>query len=83
PATKIRFSIPRSTEYYSVPQNVTLKIYDMLGKEVATLVDEYKSAGNYEVIFDASKYNLPSGVYFYQLKVSSFIQTNQCYWRSN
>ncbi|MGQ9644014.1 MAG: hypothetical protein ACUVT3_09170, partial [Ignavibacterium sp.] len=47
PATKIRFSIPRITEYYSVPQNVTLKIYDMLGKEVATLVDEYKSAGNY------------------------------------
>jgi hypothetical protein len=44
---------------------VTLKIYDLLGREVATLVNEEKPAGSYEVEFDAS--NLSSGVYFYQL----------------
>mgnify|MGYP001352926234 FL=1 len=54
---------------------VTLKVFDVLGNEVATLVDEYKSAGSYEVNFDASKYNLPSGIYFYQLRAGSFTQT--------
>jgi hypothetical protein len=54
---------------------VTLKAFDVLGNEVATLVDEYKSAGSYEVNFDASKYNLPSGIYFYQLRAGSFTQT--------
>ena len=72
PATKIRFSIPHSTKYYSVQQNVTLKVYDILGKQVATLVDEYKSAGNYEVILDASKYELTSGVYFYKLTFGKY-----------
>ena len=64
--TKIRFSIPRSTEYYSVLQNVTLKVYDILGDEVATLVNEYKSPGTYEVQFNAG--NLSSGIYYYKLK---------------
>ena len=54
---------------------VTLKIYDVLGKEVATLVNEYKSAGEYKVEFDASV--LPSGVYFYQLKAGSFVETKK------
>ena len=63
--TKIKYSIPRSTEYYSVLQNVTLKIYDILGNEVATLVNEEKPAGIYEVDFNASK--LVSGIYFYRL----------------
>jgi len=48
----------------------TLKIYDVLGKEVATLVNEFKAAGKHEIAFDAS--NLSSGVYFYQLKVENF-----------
>ena len=80
PTTKIRFSIPRSTEYYSVLQKVTLKVYDILGNEVATLVDEYKEPGNYEVEFsiasfgDASSVNrqITSGVYIYKITVGSF-----------
>ena len=46
-----------------------------LGKEVATLINEEKPAGNYEVEFDAS--NLSSGIYFYQLKAGSFIETKK------
>ncbi len=58
---------PNTTIIFSVPfsQKVELSVYDLLGREVATLVNENKSAGNYEVKFDASK--LPSGVYFYRL----------------
>ena len=54
---------------------VTLKIYDVLGKEVAILVNEEKPAGNHETVFDASRFS--SGVYFYQLKVGSFIKTKK------
>ena len=75
PTTKIKFSIPRSTEYHSVQQNVTLKVYDVLGNEIAVLVDEYKPAGMYEVEFDAS--SLSSGVYMYQLRAGSFTQTRK------
>jgi len=54
---------------------VTLKVYDVLGNEAATLVNEYKPAGSYEVEFDAGK--LPSGVYFYQLKAGEYVQTKK------
>ena len=54
---------------------VTLKIYDVLGNEVATLVNENKPAGSYEVEFNGS--NLPSGVYFYQLKAGNNIETKK------
>jgi hypothetical protein len=61
---------------------VSLKIYDILGNEVATLVDEYKPVGTYEVEFNASSgssfrlvRNLSSGIYFYQLKAGNFVQT--------
>ncbi|HTY37155.1 MAG TPA: T9SS type A sorting domain-containing protein, partial [Bacteroidota bacterium] len=64
PSTFIEFSLPHAT-------NVTLKIYNILGQEVATLVDEYCAAGNYKVRFDASK--LTSGVYVYRLKADSFV----------
>jgi hypothetical protein len=50
-----------------------LKVYDVLGNEVVTLVDEYKYPGSYEINFDAS--NLSSGVYFYRLQAGNYIQT--------
>ena len=54
---------------------VKLKVYDILGREIATLVNEEKGAGNYEVEFDAS--SLTSGVYFYRLTASTFITTRK------
>jgi hypothetical protein len=56
-------------------QFVTLKIYDVLGNEIATLVNEEKSAGHYTVEFDGSK--LSSGIYFYQMKAGSFTATKK------
>jgi len=74
PSTKIKYTIPSVTlsassraESRDEGSRVILKVYDVLGDEVATLVNEEKPAGNYEVIFDASK--LSSGVYFYELRV--------------
>ena len=64
PSTIINYQLPKAG-------NVTLKVYDVLGKEVATLVNEEKPAGNYEVEFDAS--NLASGVYYYQLRAGEFL----------
>jgi len=68
PTTSIKYSLPEQ-------QFVSLKIFDILGNEVATLVNENKSAGNYEVNFDAS--NLSSGVYFYHLRASGFTETKK------
>ncbi|MBK6912313.1 MAG: T9SS type A sorting domain-containing protein [Ignavibacteriales bacterium] len=73
PSTKISWQSPAGSWQ-------TLKIYDVLGNEVATLVDEYKPAGRYEVEFDSHSnkgQNLSSGVYFYQLKAGSYIQTRK------
>ena len=53
----------------------TLKVYDVLGNEVAALIDEWKDAGYYRMEFDAS--NLSSGVYFYQLMTQNFLQTRK------
>ncbi len=53
----------------------TLIVYDVLGNEVITLVDEYRNAGIYDIDFDAS--NLSSGIYFYQLKAGDFISTKK------
>jgi hypothetical protein len=68
---------PTTTINYSVAKSgsVELKVYNIMGKEVATLVNEQKGAGNYEVRFDASK--LASGVYFYQLKSGDLILTKK------
>lgn len=68
PSTKINFTIKKES-------NVTLKIYDMLGREVATLVNDRLSSGQHNVIFNAS--NLSSGVYFYRLKADSFVETKR------
>ena len=62
PSTKISWQTP-------VSGYQTLKVYDVLGNEVGTLINEYRPAGNYEVEFDAS--NLSSGVYFYTLAVGN------------
>jgi hypothetical protein len=53
----------------------TLKVYDFLGNEVVTLVDKVQQPGNYEIEFRAS--NLSSGIYFYQLRAGSLIQTKK------
>jgi len=68
---------PTTTIIYQIPELsfVKLKVYDILGYEVSLLVNEEKPAGNYEVEFDGSA--LTSGVYFYQLKVGSFIVTKK------
>jgi hypothetical protein len=58
-----------------VAGNQTLKIYDVLGNEVATLINEYRNAGSYEIDFNAS--SLSSGIYFYRLTAGSFIQTKK------
>ena len=68
PLTKIKYSIPKSGL-------VTLKVYDLLGNEIATLVNEEKQSGIYEVEFDAS--SLSSGIYFYQLQAGGFISTKK------
>jgi hypothetical protein len=73
PSTKIKFEIPDQGR--TVRNLITLKVYDVLGDEITTLVNEELPAGEYEVEFDAT--GLPSGIYFYQLKVGSFIQTKK------
>jgi len=68
---------PITTIYFTIPEggDVTLKVYDVTGKEVATLVNGYKTAQSYEVQFDGV--NLSSGVYFYTLKSDNFTQTKK------
>jgi photosystem II stability/assembly factor-like uncharacterized protein len=56
-------------------QFITLKVYDILGREIATLVNDEKPAGEYEVEFDGA--GLPSGIYFYQLKAGEYIETRK------
>ena len=68
PTTKISWQSPVSSWQ-------TLKVYDVIGNDVATLVDEFRPAGSYEVEFTAS--NLASGIYFYQLKTGSLIETKK------
>ena len=68
PTTTIKYSIPKLSF-------VTIKIYDVLGSEVTTLVNEEKSVGNYELTWNAA--NLSSGVYFYRFQAGSFVQTRK------
>ncbi len=80
PTTTIQYAIPHLAGQANVAlgfslRNVQLKIYDMLGREVATLVNEVKSPGTYEVKFDASQFT--SGVYFYTLQSGNFSSTKK------
>jgi len=68
PTTVIKYSIPEVT-------NVKLKIYDMLGREIRTLVNQEQSAGIYNLEFNAT--NLSSGVYFYRIKAGSFVDSKK------
>ncbi|MEO8231791.1 MAG: LamG-like jellyroll fold domain-containing protein [Ignavibacteriota bacterium] len=68
PSTTISFEIPKQS-------NVLIKVYDVLGNEITTLVNEEKPAGSYQVIFDASA--LSNGVYFYRLQAGSFVETKK------
>ncbi|NCS87860.1 MAG: hypothetical protein CO127_02170 [Ignavibacteria bacterium CG_4_9_14_3_um_filter_36_18] len=68
PSTKINFEIPVRT-------SVLLKVYDLLGNEITTLVNEDRPVGSYEVEFNAS--SLSNGVYFYRLKAGSYIETRK------
>ncbi len=77
PSTKIKFTIPQNDRRET--KNVSLRVFDVLGNEVATLVNEEKPAGNYEVDFSpASSMKYPaSGVYFYQLITEGYIETKK------
>jgi len=68
PATTIKYSL-------AVPSKVILTVFNLLGNEVAVLVDEFKGAGEYELLFDASR--LTSGVYVYQMNVDGFVETKK------
>ncbi|QQS38198.1 MAG: T9SS type A sorting domain-containing protein [Ignavibacteriales bacterium] len=77
PSTTIRYTIPLDVR--SEMREVSLKVYDVLGNEIATLINEEKPAGEYEVEFNpASSIRYPaSGIYFYQLKAGDYIQTKK------
>jgi hypothetical protein len=68
PSTTIQYSIPKASQ-------ISLRVFDALGREVKILVDEFKEAGNYTINFDAS--NIPSGVYFYTISAGEFAQTKK------
>ncbi len=76
PTTKIQFTLPSPSEGEgSGVRFSTLKIYDILGREITTLINKELAPGNYEVEFNAS--TLASGVYFYRLEAGSFFQTKK------
>ena len=76
PTTKIKFTIQSVIrDETNQSQFVNLKVYDILGNEIATLVNEQKPAGTYEVDFNAI--GLTSGIYFYKLMTGNFSQTKK------
>jgi hypothetical protein len=68
PSTKIRYSIPETSK-------VVIKVNDILGNEIATLVKEDKPSGTYEITWNAN--NISSGIYFYRLQVGGYIETKK------
>ena len=76
PSTKIKYSVPDViASGAKQSQLVTIKVYDVLGREVATLVNEEKEAGRFEVVFDAR--TLTSGIYFYTMEADKFIDVKK------
>ena len=73
PSTKIKYTIPAVGT--SLMKFVQLKVFDVLGNEVATLVNEYKPAGEHEIEFNAS--DLTSGIYFYQIRIGGYLETKK------
>ncbi|MBU0474675.1 MAG: Ig-like domain-containing protein [Bacteroidetes bacterium] len=73
PSTIIKYSIPATTKDKML--NTKLVVFDILGREIATLVNQNQKAGNYEVKFDASKFS--SGIYFYKLSSGNFVNTKK------
>ena len=72
-----QFKITKNRDYVETRHapSVQLKVYDTLGNEIATLVNEELPAGSYEITFDSTE--LPSGVYFYQLRADNFVETKK------
>jgi hypothetical protein len=68
PSTKIKYSVPQTSQ-------VQIKVFDILGKEIETLVNEEKPSGTYELTWNTV--NLPSGIYFYQIRAGNFIATKK------
>jgi hypothetical protein len=68
PSTVIRYQLPKESE-------VKLRIFDVLGREITTLIDQYQKEGRYEVEFNASK--LASGVYIYRLEADDFVNSKK------
>jgi len=77
PTTTIRYTIPNNKikTLHTTLQQVQLKIYDILGREIATLINKKQTAGNYTVNFNAK--NLTSGIYIYQLRIGNLIKTKK------
>ncbi|MEO8665524.1 MAG: choice-of-anchor B family protein [Ignavibacteria bacterium] len=70
PSTSIKFSLPENSV-------VSLKVFDINGREVADLINEKRNAGNYEMSFDANKYSLSSGMYYYTLTAGNFKESKK------
>ena len=66
PSTTIQFALP-------VASDVTIKVFDVLGREIVTLLNEHRNAGIGSVRFDAEQHNIASGVYFYRIQAGSFV----------
>ncbi|MDZ7766774.1 MAG: T9SS type A sorting domain-containing protein [Melioribacteraceae bacterium] len=75
PTTTIKYTIPTVETGHALSLRTKLIVYDILGQQIKTLVNEVKSPGNYEVVFNASQ--LHSGVYFYTLNYGEFTQTRK------
>jgi hypothetical protein len=73
PTTKIKFSIPNVVSSFSL--RITLVVYDVLGNEIATLINKEKEAGIYEVEFSATR--ITSGIYFYRLTAGTYTATKK------